>query len=290
MGWRNKIENLSGRKEEARQLLLKLNFEKHNYHSVAVAFHSHAFPDSPTYGGNSPIPSRRSAPEVLKALNRYISREISADELSQFVLDRPNFVTVVEELLEKSRTQRGAASEAVLERLSSHKASKAWKSGLANGTPHEFIVECLQESSTRIATHSGLGHWSHQPQKYPLIYAEAAKFGFMAVATIFDCERSTFGWTESLGTADWLAGVSLITRPTIMTPLEALSDEHRAEIRRLIEPLAARLDDIYGEPKPTEMTARARPSYSETLWGSAEAGAMLAAIGIDSSACRFHRT
>ncbi len=227
---------------------------------------------------------------MLKALNRYISREISADELSQFVLNRPNFVTVVEELLEKSRTQRGAASEAVLERLSSHKASKAWKSGLANGTPHKFIMECLQESSTRIATHSDLGHWSYQPQKYPPIYAEAAKFGFMAVAIIFDCERSTFGWTESLGTADWLAGVSLITRPTIMTPLDALSNEHRAEIRRLIEPLAARLDDIYGEPKPTEMTSRARPGYNETLWRSAEAGAMLAVIGIDPSACRFYRT
>lgn len=289
MGWREKLTDGGRRKEEARQLLLKLDFGKYNFNSVALAFHAHAFPDTTQFWGNSLIPSRRSATEVLDALKKFIQHQISADELSQFVLDRPNLVTVVEEVLEKSRTPRGAASQAVLQRLGEHKPSKRWKEQLTAGNPHKFITECLVEASTRCATHSGLGHWSYQPNKYQLIYAEAAKFGFMAIATIFDCERSTFGWTESLGSADWLAGVSLITRPTITVPLEALSGEHRSEIRRLIEPLAVRLDDIYGEPKPRQMSTAKRTGYLETLWYSAESGAMLASIGIDPSACRFHR-
>jgi hypothetical protein len=289
MGWRDKFTKDGHRKEEARQLLLKLNFGKYNYHDVAVAFQAHAFPDTTQFWGTSLIPSRRSAPEVLEALNRFVRQEMSDDELSQFVLDRPNFVTVVEEVLEKSRTPRGAASQAVLERLRAHQCSKPWKERLLTGVPHKFVMECLTDASTRVASHSDLGHWSYQPNKYPLIYSEAAKYGFLAIANIFDCENSTFGWKESLGTADWLAGVSLITRPTIMNPLDAFSNEHRSEIKRLVEPLAVRLDDIYGEPKVVAMTSRKRPGYRQTLWHSAEAGAMLAAIGIDPSACRFYR-
>lgn len=140
----------------------------------------------------------------------------------------------------------------------------------------------------RVATHSYLGPGSRQSHKYPPIYAEAARFGFIAVANIFDCEKSTFGWKENYDTAYWLAGAILITRPTIITPLEAFSVEHTAEIRRLIEPLAARLDDIYDKPKPFEMTSTVSSGYSQTLWRSAEAGAMLAAVSVDRSASRFY--
>lgn len=289
MGWRDKTSRDDRRKEEARQLLLKLNFGRYNYRDIAVAFQAHAFPDTTQYWGTSPIPSRRSAPEVLDALNRFIRQELSADELSRFVLDRPNLVTVVEEVLESSRTPRGAASQAVLQRIRAHKHSKSWKDQLLTGAPHEFVMECLKDLSTRIATHSNLGPWSHQPNKYPLIYSEAARYGFLAIANIFDCEKSTFGWKQSLGTAEWLANVSLITRPTIQRPLEALSAVHRSDIGQLIEPIADRLDDIYGQPLDVPLTSRKRPGYKETLWDSAEAGAMLAAIGIDSSDCRFYR-
>jgi hypothetical protein len=269
----------------------RLEFKHFNYHDIRISFISHAFPNSPMFADRSLASTQRSSAEVRTALERFIASEISEDELTNEVFGLSTFAEFVDMISIQKKSDCGGASSEVLKKLAQTEWSQEWDRSLDTARVHQFVWDCLGDSGSRAATHSGLVHdgWRHQ-DAHAIHYAEAAKLGFVAVAEVFGKSKSSFGWNEDSNSQDRLLTAVVIPCPANPNPIDVLSERHRKSIDERCEQIAFRLNRMYGERSGSAVLPYTfnADSFFESLTTASRHGALLAAIGLDPSGCRIY--
>ena len=263
----------------------------YNYGCVSGQFVTHAFPDAELFKKQKLHLTPLCGPEDIRRLvHRYRDGGIGVDELTSAVFGL-SYAELAGAAFEAERLSRCAATDETLNALRRSEISTSWTRALDEAMPTEFIFECLGDGSCRLATSSGLGSFVQDPwesrESHALIYADAARIGFVAVAQHFGKTNSNFGWTTSYRVRRELAGDVLRRNPLVPHPLEVLPEKQLAAIRARSNELAHRLDRMFGKPEGEARLPHtfAAASHQASLWESAEMGAMLAAVGIDPAAC-----
>lgn len=252
---------------------------RHNYASVSSQFSANAFPESEyqPYGGKW-LHSKLPKAEVKELIKAFIAGTIEKEELCQRVFDLSH-ADLVELSFENDRTVRSAATKALLDELSRSSINSKWLQQLDDNQPNPFVMNCLGEAASRAATSSRLppDGWNFKDPHAP-VYAEAARTGFMAVAAHYERGTSDFQWAEGEEAMYQIVGCAVITRLVVPHPLHVLPEDQKEEVRSRCTPLARRLRRL-------GLADDQHTPFEDSLWGAAEHGAMIAAIGLDPSNC-----
>lgn len=269
----------------------RLSLDPFNYHDVSMTFLSNAFPDAPMFANRALVSTIRSNTEVRDALERYVSGDLSADDLTRFVFDVESLAELVDKIFLITKSSCGGASASLLAKLEALDWSTTWERALDTTRVNEYIWDCLGDVGSRPATHSGLVHdgWRHK-DAHAIHYAEAAKIGFVAVSEPFKLATSSFDFKQDRKSQEDLLAAVVISCPNIPNPLEIMSSRHRASISDRCEQIAFRLNRMFGDPSGEKImpyTFQA-DSFQTSIFTAAKHGAMLAAIGIDPSGCRVY--
>jgi hypothetical protein len=269
----------------------RLNFRPHNYHDVSISFLSHAFPDSPMFMNRSLLPTECSSQVVHNALERFVSGSLAADDLTQLVFGLSSISELVNQIFLIKRTSCSAATANLLDKLSKLEWSVEWDRTLDTRRVNAYVWDCLGDVGSRPATHSGLAHggWRHYAD-HAIHYAEATKIGFVAVAEPFNRSASTFGWRQDPESQVSLLAAVVTQCPSVPNPLDVISDQHLSSVQERCEQIAFRLTRMFGDRSGAQVLPYtfSADSFSNSLMTAARHGAMLAAIGIDPSACRIY--
>lgn len=270
----------------------RLNIRPYNYYEVKTTLLSLAFPSSPMFGNRALISSECPSEQVRRSLEKVVDGTISMDQLVQVVFGIEKFTEFVDKIFAITQTTCSAASTTVLSDLSEHTWTTNWDLAIDTMRVDSYIWDCLGEVGARPATSSGLPNdgWSqHHP--HAIHYAEAAKIGFVAVAEVFQLSESRLGLRTDQGSQRELLSVIVTPRPVVPSPLDVLSERHRKSVNSRCEQIAFRLERMFGNHagKAVMPYTFSAASFLTSLKQAAQHGAMLAAVGIDPTACLVYR-
>jgi hypothetical protein len=237
-----------------------------------------------------PKMSKTFNPQDVKILiHEFIDQKISLDELTNLLFDFKTFGEFINYTQEEKGINATAVSEYTASLIKSEPISASWLQEIASGYVDRLTTSWLEDLGDRKSTHSSVGSLFQVRVSDSLPYEEAAVIGFRTINYVIKKNGGKFNVNTTQEAGDSLVSDCCTFRGTAVNPLDLINPEVREFVDQLIDGLDKRLKLMLGEsPTKDKVFFSGDPMpYRDTLFATANGGAMMASIGFDPSGCKF---